>query len=155
MSFVDEGENLEDDKLAECKYIFGIYDENKDGLVNINETKEILRTTGVYPTNSEMNYLMSQVNPSGKGQLNLDQILEMLNIYFENNTETEESMINSFKVFDKDGRGTIKVEEFKHAILAFEDDITETRLKDMMKIADPDKKGVIKYKEFVHKMLQV
>lgn len=155
MSYVDEGDNIDDDKLAEAKYIFGIYDENKDGLVNINEAKEILRTTGVYPTSSEIQFLITQVNPSGKGQLNLDQILEMLNIYFERNQETEETIINSFKVFDPTGRGIIKVDEFKRAIEAFEDDLTNTRINDMIKAADPDKKGVIRYKDFVHKMLQV
>lgn len=58
-------------------------------------------------------------------------------------TDSEQELINAFKVFDKDGSGTISSEELRNALKSLGENLTNEELDEMIKLADKDGDGHI------------
>ena len=58
----------------------------------------------------------------------------------------------AFKIFDKDGSGSIDYNEFKDAIRALGTEATNQQIKDMIKELDVDNSGAIEFDEFLEMM---
>lgn len=147
--------NPQDDRLFECSYIFGNVDSNKDGKVTALEAIEIMQTTGVYPTQTDITNLFNKLGISQSSELTLEQINEMMKIQMSNSPDNETSIVNSFKVFDPDNTGYIQVDDLRRAIKAFGGNLKEKDINEMIKRADPGNKKKIKYEEYVHNMMNV
>jgi calmodulin len=63
--------------------------------------------------------------------------------------ESEEELIEAFKVFDRDGNGYITATEFKQVIFSLGEVITDDELNEMLRDADTNGDGFIDYEEFV------
>jgi calmodulin len=69
-------------------------------------------------------------------------------------TDTEEELIEAFKVFDRDGNGLISASELKHVIeKSSGENLSENEVNEMIKEADIDGDGYINYDEFVRMMM--
>lgn len=49
----------------------------------------------------------------------------------------------AFRVFDKDGSGTISAEELKHVMKSLGEDLTDAEIDEMIREADKDNNGTI------------
>ena len=58
-------------------------------------------------------------------------------------TDTEEELLNAFKVFDKDGSGTISTEELRNVLRSLGENLTNAELDEMVKLADKNNDGHI------------
>jgi calmodulin len=57
--------------------------------------------------------------------------------------DTEQELINAFKVFDKDGSGTISVDELRNVLRSLGENLTDDELDEMIKLADRNGDGQI------------
>jgi len=62
--------------------------------------------------------------------------------------DTEEDIIEAFRVFDKDGNGTISAAELRHVMTNLGEKLTEEEVDEMIREADVNGDGIIDYKEF-------
>ncbi|KAM5359673.1 hypothetical protein ACJZ2D_014291 [Fusarium nematophilum] len=67
--------------------------------------------------------------------------------------DNEQELLAAFKVFDRDGTGTISAEELRHVMNSIGEEFTQEEIDDMMKEADQNGDGTIDYKEFKQIML--
>lgn len=58
-------------------------------------------------------------------------------------TDTEQELLNAFKVFDKDGSGTISIEELRNVLRSLGENLTDAELDEMVKLADRNGDGHI------------
>jgi len=58
-------------------------------------------------------------------------------------TDTEQELVNAFKVFDKDGSGTISTDELRNVLKSLGENLTDAELDDMIKLADKNGDGHI------------
>jgi len=58
-------------------------------------------------------------------------------------TDSEQELLNAFKVFDKDGSGTISTEELKNVLRSLGENLTDADLDEMVKLADKNGDGQI------------
>jgi calmodulin len=58
-------------------------------------------------------------------------------------TDTEQELLNAFKVFDKDGSGTISTEELRNVLRSLGENLTDAELDEMVKLADRNGDGHI------------
>ena len=63
--------------------------------------------------------------------------------------DTEEDLIEAFKIFDKVGFGVISVAELRHVMTNLGERLTEEEADEMIREADTDGDGFINYHEFV------
>jgi len=68
-------------------------------------------------------------------------------------SDTEEELIEAFKVFDRDGNGLISPGELKHIMTNLGEKMTDEEIEMMIEAADQDKDGVVNYQDFVKMML--
>merc|ERR1711982_88797 len=68
-------------------------------------------------------------------------------------TDTEEELIEAFKVFDRDGNGFISAAELRHVMTNLGGKLTDEEVDEMIREADVDGDGQINYEEFVKMMM--
>ena len=61
-------------------------------------------------------------------------------------SDPEEDMREAFKVFDKDGDGTISATELRYVMANLGEKMTDAEIDDMLREADTDGDGKIDYK---------
>ena len=57
--------------------------------------------------------------------------------------DTEQELLNAFRVFDKDGSGTISSDELRNVLKSLGEDLTDAELDEMIKLADHNGDGSI------------
>jgi len=68
-------------------------------------------------------------------------------------TDTEEELIEAFKVCDRDGNGFISAAEIRHIMSNLGEKITDEEMDEMIRDADVDDDGQVNYEEFVAMMM--
>lgn len=61
--------------------------------------------------------------------------------------DTEQELLNAFKVFDKDNSGTISSEELRNVLKSLGENLTDAELDEMIKMADRNGDGHIDCKD--------
>ena len=67
-------------------------------------------------------------------------------------TDSEEEILEAFKVFDKDGNGFISAAELRHIMTNLGEKLSDEEVDEMIREADIDGDGQINYEEFVKMM---
>ena len=68
-------------------------------------------------------------------------------------TDSEEELHEAFKVFDKDGNGTISAAQLRHVMTNLGEKLTDEEVDEMIREADVDGDGEVNYEEFVKMMM--
>jgi len=68
-------------------------------------------------------------------------------------TDTEEELIEAFKVFDRDGNGFISAAELRHVMTNLGEKLTDEEVDEMAREADVDGDGQVNYEEFIKMMM--
>jgi calcium-dependent protein kinase len=93
-------------------------------------------------TDAEMDAMFDAVDTDGSGMIEYSEFV--VATLGEEVLLSEEKLIKTFKMFDKDGGGTISIDELKE-VLAFGDDIDQETMDDIMKQAGDDE---VTFKQF-------
>ena len=147
-----EDNNSINEREKELKEYFEMFDRDKDGSINEKELGNILRSLGHDPTDQDLSEMINEVDNNSDSKIEFDEFCKIMNNKLKQN-DVEQELIEAFKIFDKDGKGLISENEFKHIMLSLGEKISEEELEEMMKKADPDKKGFVNYKQFAKVIL--
>ena len=107
---------------------------------------------GQNPTDAEIDEMMREVDLNQDGKIDFDEFM-ILMTKSSLDTQTEDEVINAFRVFDKEGNGLIASSELKHIMMTIGDKMTEEEADEMVNEADIDEDGMINYEEFVRMMM--
>ena len=116
------------------------------------ELANAMVSMGQNPTDDEINEMMREVDLNQDGLIDFDEFM-ILMTKGSPDTQTEEEVINAFRVFDKEGNGLIASSELKHIMMTIGDKMTEEEADEMVNEADIDEDGMINYEEFVRMMM--
>ena len=145
-------DNLTDEKIQEFKEAFKIFDKDKDGYITIKELGEIMKSLGQIPSESELHDMVNEVDIDGNGNIDFKEFLGLMARKMRD-TDTEEELIEAFKVFDRDGNGLVSSIELKHVMISLGEKITDDEVEEMINEADIDGDGFINYEEFVRMII--
>ena len=145
-------DQLQEEKIIECKEVFDLFDKDKDGVITIKELGDVMGALGAYPTEAELQEINNEINKKGTGKIEFNEFLELYSRKMKE-PDTEEDLIEAFKTFDKDGSGVISANKLKHIMVVLGGKLTEEEVDEMFKEADIDKDGFINYHEFVKTMI--
>lgn len=101
-----------------------------------------MNSLGHNATPTEIEDLINDIDLDRNGTLDLDEFIKMMTTVAKPST-FEEEMRSAFKVFDKDGSGTISKEEMAQVVSMFGDSLTSEDLDTMLKEVDKNGDGTI------------
>jgi calmodulin len=142
------------DKHEECKEVFDLFDKDKDGAITQKEIADVLRTLGANPTKEEIEMIFKETDTDNSGKIEFEEFMDLFKskISFPG---LEEDLIEAFRLFDREGSGTVSVQEFKHVMTTLGDALTDEEAEELLRKADIDEKGLINYDEFVKSIVGV
>ena len=145
-------DSLPEDKITECREVFDLFDKDKDGSITTKELGDVMRALGANPTNTELQEMISEVDKDNSGKIEFNEFLDLFARKMKD-PDTEEDLIEAFKIFDKDGSGNISASELRHVMTTLGEKLTEEEADEMIREADTNGDGYIDYVEFVKIMM--
>merc|ERR1711924_200080 len=130
---------------------FSLFDKDGDGTITTKELGTVMRSLGQNPTEAELQDMINEVDVDGNGTIDLPEFLSLMARKMKD-TDTEEELIEAFKVFDRDG-GFISAAELRHVMTNLGEKLTDEEVDEMIRDADVDGDGQINYEEFVKMMM--
>lgn len=126
--------------------VFRAMDLNGDGKLQKDEIKKgYAEFFGRQLTDQEVDELFAKVDADGSGEIEYSEfVVATLN---EKNLLSNNKLQTAFKMFDKDGGGTISVDEIKE-VLSFGQNLDENIIQQIIKQVDANGDGEISYEEF-------
>ncbi|OWF37197.1 Calmodulin [Mizuhopecten yessoensis] len=140
-------EDLSSDQVAEFKEAFDLFDKDGDGKVSAKELGTVMKSLGQNPTEKELVDMINEVDSDGNGTIEFEEFLNMMRVKM-NCVDHQDELHQSFKVFDKDGDGSITKEELRSVMTTLGENLTDAELDSMMAEADLDGDGRIDFNEF-------
>nr|XP_032837383.1 myosin light chain 5-like [Petromyzon marinus] len=127
-------------QMKDFKDVFTIMDRNRDGVIDKNDLRQTFVAIGKSVGDGELNELMKE----SPGPLNFDTFLSIFGAKLSG-TDNEETLLNSFAMFDNSGKGNINFEEFKVYLTRWADKFNAEELEQMTKLAPISGSGVLDY----------
>ena len=127
-------------------------DKGKDGKITLLELANVMRSLNMDPTEEELKEMRDEVDLDGNGEIDFEEFVTLMNRRSKE-TDTEEVIINAFKVFDIEGNGLLSITDMRHIMINMTENVNEDELDEILINADTDGDGYIKYEEFIRMLL--
>lgn len=145
--------NLTEEQIEEFKEAFSLFDKDGDGTITTKELGTVLRSLGQNPTQAELQDMINEVDADGNGTVDFPEFLTLVSRKMKE-TDSEEEIIEAFKVFDKSGSGFISAAELRHVMTNLGEKLTDDEIDEMVREADMDGDGKLNYDDFVSMMME-
>ncbi|NXO20178.1 CALMS protein, partial [Cisticola juncidis] len=146
-------ERLSEEKIAEFKEAFSLFDRDGDGCISSGELGTVMRSLGQNPTEAELQAMVGELDADGSGTIDFPEFLSLMARKMRD-TDGEEEIREAFRVFDKDGNGYISAAELRHVMTNLGEKLTDEEVDEMIKEADCNHDGQVNYEEFVRMMTE-
>ena len=124
-------------------------DKDGDGAISLKELSEAMKVLGKDLTEGEVESLaIGLKDKNGNIAIRLKDFVQLIQAQL---TNSDEALLNAFRVFDKEGRGYLHVTELRGIVSDLEG-ISAEEIDEMVQMVDEDGDGEINYEEFVHLM---
>lgn len=144
-------ESLSENTKAEFKVAFDTFDSNKDGFISSDDLQKLMNYLTFFPSKTEVTEMINEFTQGLNNQISFAQFLEIVSDkMFDNNAEKD--LIQAFKLFDAQSRGSINALELQEDLLKLNTDLTEEELNAMLKDLKNDD-GDIAYIKLVRDFL--
>lgn len=131
---------------------FNLFDRKGEGKLKIDFLETLVRACGLTPSAEQIALMEREIDIDNTGEFNVNGLLVLVESRQENTVTSQEEVIQAFQVFDRDGKGTINVQELRQTMSNLGERLTEDEVNGMIKDADPEGSGEVDYVQFVKKM---
>eukprot|EP00298_Acanthocystis_sp_HF-20_P025707 c3793_g1_i1.p1 GENE.c3793_g1_i1~~c3793_g1_i1.p1 ORF type:complete len:148 (+),score=71.17 c3793_g1_i1:64-507(+) len=140
--------SMSEQQQNDLKYAFELFDKDGDGTITVTELGDVMTALGLKPSQKDLLAMINEVDSDGSGKIELPEFLQLMSAKCAP-TNPDEEIQAAFKVFDKDGNGTISAQELVSVMTSLGEAITHEDVTELMKEADLSGKGEINYQDFV------
>ena len=142
-------DQLTEKQIAEFREAFTLFDKDADGFITTEELGNVMRSLGQNPTEAQLEDMISELDVDGNGSLDFPEFLTMLNRRTRTNEDSEEELVEAFKVFDVDGSGFIQPADLRVIKARLGEILSDEEIDQMIRSADVDGDGQLNLEEFI------
>ncbi len=142
-------ENLSEQKIEEFRSTFDLFDKEKKGKIKSKELGVVIRKLGQNPTDNELKEMIDEIDTDKNGTIEFTEFLGLMDRLMKD-VESKESLIQTFKVIDKDLTGSISTGELRDVLLDLNYDITNDELNEIINYVDTNGDGQLDYDELLN-----
>ena len=102
-------------KLQKSKKHFQIFDKDGDGSITTKELGTVMRSLGQNQSDDEIRQMIIDVDEDKSETIDFKEFLGLMAKKMKEN-DSEDELIEAFKVFDRDGNGKISAHELRYVI---------------------------------------
>lgn len=137
---------LTEEQIAEFKEAFALFDKDNNGYISSGELATVMRSLGLSPSEAEVADLMNEIDVDGNHKIEFSEFLALMSRQLKS-TDSEQELLEAFKVFDKNGDGLISAAELKHVLTSIGEKLTDAEVDDMLREVS-DGSGEINIEQF-------
>jgi calmodulin len=114
-----------------------------------------MKSLGQNPTDKELKRMINSVDDNGDNEIDFEEFLVLMSSKKgSGRVDPDRELRDAFKVFDKDGNGSISKSELKHLMSNLGQRLSDEELDAMMGEVDTDGNGEIDFDEFKQMMVR-
>ncbi|KAJ8028296.1 Myosin-2 essential light chain [Holothuria leucospilota] len=134
--------------------IFGLFDKQGDGKIEINQIGDACRALGLNPKQDVIKKLVNQLDNERNGARLSFQDFQPIyaSLAKEKSAGSASDFIDGLRMFDSDGSGLISVSELRHILTNIGDRLTNKELDDILREMRVDG-GQVNYEDFVRHVM--
>ena len=137
--------------IHEVRDAFAMYDKNFDGTIPAKSFIFVMRALGLNPTEEQTQNMICEVDYNRTGIIHF---MEFVEVWAKFTTDFDTTIKEAFNLFDKDGSGSIDIDEFRAVMVTEGADLTDKEIEGILREADTDGDGQIDIDEFVALLLK-
>lgn len=142
--------------ISQYREAFETFDLDKDGNLNLKELGDVMKEVGYPLKENDLDDIIGEVDIDGNGHVDFKEYIQLMARKIRD-ADTEEELVEAFKLFNKDGDGNIKSEEMvkimsKLGMLVWGEEISPEEAQEMIDQADEDGDGMLTFEEFAKKI---
>ena len=139
-----------DEEKEEMTELFKLFDKDEDGKIDIDELGSVVRALGLNPSQAEVEEMKKKVG--GGPQIGVEAVFTIMDNHGIKN-DTEDMILEAFKIFDNQGQGKIPLSELKAIFKNMGEPFSDEEAEAMAAAAPVDGSGYVEYEEFMKMML--
>ncbi|XP_032236103.1 calcium-dependent protein kinase 10 [Nematostella vectensis] len=144
---VKEDMELTESQVREIKEAFLVFDDNGDGCITATELKKLVTSLGYNITEAELMDMMNQIDSDGNGAIDFPEFLQLMTKNLQD-ADPDDTMQETFRVFDRDNNNSIGVEEVQRVLKLLGQDFKDYEVEAMLQGADYDGDGTVGFDDF-------
>ena len=138
-----------EDILVQISCAFNLFDTDKDGFLKAKDFLRVFEQVGIKLSEANKKEMINSFSTNeNETDISIKDFVALVNSRMKND-ESEEEILEMFKIFDKKGSGKVSINDIRCVL---EDDIDEPvsqqELEDLMFMWDKNKDGYLDYLEF-------
>ena len=137
---------FEQSQVQEFKEAFGLMDQDRDGVISMDDLKEVYNSLGRVPKEPELKSMIEEAS----GPINFTMLLTLFGDRL-GGTDEESVIMNAFKLFDRDNKGLMHKDMMRELLTASgkpDERLTDTEFNQVLEGAPIDNKGNLDYAAF-------
>ena len=140
--------DIPEDKVAEYKESFDMFDRNKKGKITINDITKIMKNFGYPLSKEEAKKMVSSVDSSGDGEVDFEEFVMLMEKHIHN--LSDDPVLQAFREFDKNDDGKITNYEFRYILTHVgENKFSDKEVDELFKDCELKDEDEIEYENFI------
>ena len=147
--------DLPEDLLVQISCAFYLFDNDKDGMLKSKDFLKILAKNQIRLPESSAKKLLGDINNNeNETDVSMKDFISLINTRMKK-VESEEELVEMFKIFDKKGTGKVSSGDIRAVLDDIDEPISQQELEELMLNWDKDKDGFLDFSEFKEMMSNV
>jgi calmodulin len=144
--------NFPEDILVQISCAFNLFDTDKDGFLKPKDFLKVLDQVGIKLNEANMKEMMNSLSSNENGNnISIKDFVAFVNSRMKN-VESEEEILEMFKIFDKKGSGKVSIGDIRSVLEDIDEPVSQQELEDLMITWDKNKDGYLDFAEFKEMM---
>jgi len=144
--------DLPEDLLVQISCAFYLFDNDKDGMLKSKDFLKILAKNQIrLPESSAKKLLGDYNNNENETDVSMKDFISLINTRMKK-VESEEELVEMFKIFDKKGTGKVSSGDIRAVLDDIDEPISQQELEELMLNWDKNKDGFLDFSEFKEMM---